>query len=141
MGCATSASQPTERLAKEQEQMRDWTTVVKHDKVEAISQLRFGKNNLVLQNKNRILREYSILSPPIGKGSFGEVRKAIHKSTGLNRAVKIINNKASTSEELERITREVKILNKLVVPAQPGPPAYHQSPRVLPRRPSPLHRH
>lgn len=117
MGCATSASQPTEKLVKDQEQMRDWTTAVKHDKVETISQLRFGKNNIVLQNKNRILREYSILSPPIGKGSFGEVRKAIHKPTGLNRAVKIINNKASSAEELERITREVKILNKLVAAA------------------------
>lgn len=32
-----------------------------------------------------------MLSPPIGKGAYGEVRKALHKTTGILRAVKIIS--------------------------------------------------
>ena len=31
-----------------------------------------------------------MLTPPIGKGTFGECRKAIHKETGHVRAIKIM---------------------------------------------------
>lgn len=31
------------------------------------------------------------MNPPLGKGAYGEVRKAVHKVSGVVRAVKIIN--------------------------------------------------
>lgn len=37
------------------------------------------------------------INPPLGKGSYGEVRKAVHKKTGVARAVKFIL-KDSTDE-------------------------------------------
>lgn len=47
------------------------------------------------------------MNPPMGKGAFGEVRKAIHKASGIERAVKIINKKALDHEELGKIKDEV----------------------------------
>lgn len=67
----------------------------------------------VQQNKMRITKEYNVLSPPLGRGAFGEVRKAIHKSTSIVRAVKIIFKDNSTPQELKRITNEVDMLKKL----------------------------
>ena len=31
------------------------------------------------------------MNPPLGKGAFGEVRKAVHKITEAQRAIKIIS--------------------------------------------------
>jgi calcium-dependent protein kinase len=47
-------------------------------------------------------------------GAFGEVRKAIHKATGIERAVKIISKSATSAEEQERLINEVEILRQLV---------------------------
>ena len=54
----------------------------------------------------RITKDYTLLNPPLGKGqysklslgAYGEVRKAIHKQSGMMRAVKIIH-KAQTNKE------------------------------------------
>ena len=35
----------------------------------------------------------------LGKGGFGEVRKAIHKATGIVRAVKLIDKSQTSKEE------------------------------------------
>ena len=65
------------------------------------------------------------------KGAFGEVRKAIHKSTSIVRAVKIIFKDNSTPQELKRITNEVDMLKKLVRPfyiiEKIGPSKHYQS--------------
>lgn len=55
---------------------------------------------LVIENRNqievlirktgRVSKEYSFLTPPIGKGKYSEIRKIINKKTGIMRAVKII---------------------------------------------------
>jgi len=69
--------------------------------------------DFVTENKVRITKEYNVLSPPLGRGAFGEVRKAIHKSTSIVRAIKIIYKESSTPNELKRISNEVDILKKL----------------------------
>jgi calcium-dependent protein kinase len=36
----------------------------------------------VNEKSGKITKEYNLVSPPLGKGAYGEVRKAIHKTTG-----------------------------------------------------------
>ena len=69
--------------------------------------------DFVQENKVRVTKEYNVQSPPLGRGAFGEVRKAIHKRTSIVRAIKIIYKENSTQQELNRITNEVEILKKL----------------------------
>lgn len=47
-------------------------------------------------------------------GAFGEVRKALHKASGLLRAVKIINKNSTSEEEKTRLVNEVTIMKNLV---------------------------
>ena len=49
------------------------------------------------------------------KGAYGEVRKAIHKKTEVSRAIKIINKKATSKEDHEKLFNEVQILKQLVI--------------------------
>jgi len=49
----------------------------------------------------------------IGKGAFGEVRKAIHRHTGLVRAIKIIRKSDSSEEYQQKLINEVEILKRL----------------------------
>ncbi len=62
----------------------------------------------VIANVGSVEADYTLISPPLGEGAFGEVRKAIHKATGLERAVKIIRKTSSTPAELEAIKDEVR---------------------------------
>lgn len=48
-------------------------------------------------------------------GAYGEVRRAIHKKTGQERAVKIINKSSTTKEDQEKLINEVNILRELVI--------------------------
>jgi serine/threonine protein kinase len=47
-------------------------------------------------------------------GAFGEVRKAIHKQTGMFRAIKVVFKSNLTEEETERLLYEMEILKHLV---------------------------
>lgn len=67
------------------------------------------KYDHVIANKGNVEKEYKLISPPLGQGAFGEVRKAIHKSSGLERAVKIIYKDKSDPAELAKVKDEVKI--------------------------------
>ena len=49
----------------------------------------------------------------IGEGSFGVVRKATHKSSLVDRAVKIIDKGKSGTKLVSRIKDEINILHKL----------------------------
>ena len=62
----------------------------------------------VIANSGSVEKEYRLLTPPLGQGAFGEVRQAIHLSTGLKRAVKIIYKDKSDPVELEKIKDEVR---------------------------------
>ena len=33
----------------------------------------------VFEKDGKVTKDYTLLSPPLGKGAYGEVRKAIHK--------------------------------------------------------------
>lgn len=93
--------------------------------------VNFNIANFVTEKLGKINKDYTLLNPPIGKGAsfflkkkkiecffilgaFGEVRKAIHKKTGLMRAVKIINKSSTSKEEQEKLINEVNILRELV---------------------------
>mgnify|MGYP001570935136 CR=1 FL=1 len=59
--------------------------------------------------------QYKILDPPLGKGGFGEVRKAIHRVTGLTKAIKLIQNKKLGISERAKLINEVEILKGIVI--------------------------
>lgn len=67
----------------------------------------------VPENTAKITREYRILAEVIGRGAYGEVRKAMHIPTNEIRAVKIIYKKDCNPEEQQNIYSEVKILKQL----------------------------
>lgn len=84
------------------------------------SELEIYNQDLVVEHYGRkknspLTDDYKILDPPLGKGGFGEVRKAIHKYSGLERAVKIINKTDMDIDERERLVNEVQILKTLVL--------------------------
>lgn len=50
----------------------------------------------------------------LGKGTFGKVKQATHTLTGEKVAVKILEkDKIKDKKDVERITREIKILKKV----------------------------
>jgi calcium-dependent protein kinase len=81
------------------------------DKKEA-EKITISKQNFVSYKKGLITNDYT-LSSPLGSGSFGTVRKAVHKLTGQPRAIKILK-KADQDEN--KFFLEVEILSKLSHP-------------------------
>jgi len=53
------------------------------------------------------------LNPAVGKGAFGEVRRAVHKKTNMTRAVKIIYKESTDKEEQEKLINEVNVVKTL----------------------------
>jgi len=66
-------------------------------------------NDLVAVNNKNFYEEY-ILEKQLGKGSYGEVRRVIHKVTGLVRAVKIIKQANIDSKNYNQIKGEIQAL-------------------------------
>ena len=60
------------------------------------------------------MHDYQILDPPLGKGGFGEVRKALHRVTNFQRAIKLIKNRKLGFDERTRLINEVEILKGIV---------------------------
>lgn len=83
------------------------------DENNLLNNFKISRADLIRSNSTQIHDQYRILSPPIGKGAFGEVRKAIHKITEVTYAIKIINCKDYTPEEEETLFNEVNILRTL----------------------------
>lgn len=54
-------------------------------------QLKFDKSTFVCYKTTKINEEY-LLGETLGQGAFGTVRKAVHKVTGQERAIKILKN-------------------------------------------------
>ena len=55
-----------------------------------------------------------LLGKSLGKGTFGKVKQATHTLTGEKVAVKILEkDKIKDKKDVERITREIKILKKV----------------------------
>jgi calcium-dependent protein kinase len=74
--------------------------------------MTISKQNFIAYKKGLITNDYT-LSTPLGSGSFGTVRKAVHKLTGQPRAIKILK-KADQDEN--KFFLEVEILAKLSHP-------------------------
>ena len=64
-------------------------------------------SHVIANQGESVEKDYEVLYPPIGQGQFAEVRKAIHKTTKIERAVKIINKKKCHPMELMVIRDEV----------------------------------
>jgi len=56
--------------------------------------------------------EYTV-KEQLGQGAFGEVRKVVHKATGLVRATKILRKDAIDEKEQNKLNAEVAILTSL----------------------------
>lgn len=97
------------------------------------SDVKFAINDLAGYNTGDITKEYTIMSPALGRGAFGEVRKAKHGRTGVVRAVKILKKKNCDEEEQRKFLAEVSILRKLVGLSHEGSSQHYQNHRVLPR--------
>lgn len=63
--------------------------------------------------KTTKFRDEYIVKDQLGQGAFGEVRKVIHKASGLVRAAKILRKDALDSNETSKLISEVQILTSL----------------------------
>ena len=75
--------------------------------------IKIKKENLITHKVGNISKEYTF-GKELGKGSFGQVRLAIHKSTKQLRAIKIIKK---GEVNLENLINEISILSKLSHPS------------------------
>jgi len=77
-----------------------------------------GKNfgisagDFIKAKKTKFRDEY-VVKDQLGAGAFGEVRKVVHKATGLVRAAKILRKDAIDQEETNKLIAEVQILTTL----------------------------
>jgi calcium-dependent protein kinase len=66
-----------------------------------------------IRNCELIHKVYRICSDSIGKGSFGEVRKAVHLKTGQPRAIKIIKLGADSKNKKKSLISEIEMLRAI----------------------------
>jgi serine/threonine protein kinase len=59
-----------------------------------------------------IRKDYKLVEQ-LGKGSYGEVLKAVHRETKQHVAIKLMKNIFSDSYQARKTLREIKILRKL----------------------------
>ena len=59
-----------------------------------VDQLKLDKSTFVCYKTTKINEEY-LLGETLGQGAFGTVRKAVHKVTGQDRAIKILKKKTT----------------------------------------------
>ena len=75
-------------------------------------QLKFDKSTFVCYKTTKINEEY-LLGETLGQGAFGTVRKAVHKLTNQERAIKILKKR---QQDERKLFLEVNILSKLAHP-------------------------
>ena len=74
----------------------------------------FSRRNGCLEHFLVHLTHAFLLGKSLGKGTFGKVKQATHTLTGEKVAVKILEkDKIKDKKDVERITREIKILKKV----------------------------
>ena len=71
---------------------------------------KISQKDLVQIKKYPISRDYVVLSPPVGKGSFGSVHKIINKTSGMEWAAK----KIPIGKNMDKYFQEILILKHLV---------------------------
>lgn len=67
----------------------------------------------VPENNNKITKNYKIWAEVLGRGAYGEVRKALHISTNEMRAIKIIYKNDCSADDQQSIFKEINILKQL----------------------------
>ncbi|CAD8199555.1 unnamed protein product [Paramecium pentaurelia] len=83
------------------------------NKIKDVAHFKISSQGMVAEKYGSITHDYTLLKPPIGKGAFGEVRKAIHKVTNQVRAIKVISKEKASKAEVERLRIEIEILKRL----------------------------
>ena len=79
----------------------------------ADDKIKIKKEHFITHKTSNITKEYA-LGKTIGKGSFGQVRLAIHKATKQVRAVKILKK---SNIDMQNLYDEVTILSKISHPS------------------------
>jgi calcium-dependent protein kinase len=82
-------------------------------KSNSLNEIRFRMSDFVSQNHENLYKVYKILSPPLGRGAYGEVRKAIHLKTGEHRAIKMLLLQEVNSQSKRKLINEVNIMKCL----------------------------
>ena len=77
-----------------------------------VDELKFDKSTFVCYKTSKINDEY-LLGETLGQGAFGTVRKAVHKITNQERAIKILKKR---QQDERKLFLEVNILSKLAHP-------------------------
>ena len=110
--CVSKASKPTlgTKINSELDSNNRKPHHLNMEKIDSPDQLQI---NTVYKNTNQIRDEYKIWMDQLGKGAFGEVRKALHLESGVYRAIKIIYKEQTKLEEQKKILNEIDILKKL----------------------------
>lgn len=88
-------------------------TMKSFKKADSIKEIKFRLSDFVSQNNENLYKVYKVLSPPLGKGAYGEVRKALHLQTQEYRAIKIITLDEWALSAKKRIINEINILKSL----------------------------
>ena len=75
-------------------------------------------SSLLPQNKNLFSQVYDVDKRKLGFGHYGDVKKCIHKETGVIRAVKIYNKERTGSLSLNHswFFRQIEVLSKISHP-------------------------
>lgn len=101
------------------EELGDENPITKQDPnsnkvIRNISEMNYGTSNFVFEKKGKITAEYKLLSPPIGNGSYGVVRKCIHLDSQQYRAVKIVSKDKASEKQVQLLVREIEMLKRMV---------------------------
>jgi calcium-dependent protein kinase len=82
------------------------------ERAKRLQTFRVTHQDFVKEKNWSITDDYTFESV-IGKGGYGEVRKAVHKKSGFTRAVKVIAKTDTDKERIEKIMNEVNILRSI----------------------------
>lgn len=75
--------------------------------------MKLTRSNFISYKRGSIASEYKISSKALGSGSFGTVKKVLHKKTNQERACKILKK---SDQDVDKFFLEVEILSKLSHP-------------------------
>lgn len=74
--------------------------------------VKFSKSDFIFEKQGKF-RDFYQIGTALGTGAFGEVRKCIHRKTGVPRAVKILRKDGLDGKEKYRFFYEIDILKNL----------------------------